>query len=40
MGVLIKGVWTDGELPQETSEGGQFKRADSQFRGANIALSR
>jgi putative glutathione S-transferase len=32
MGVLIKGVWTDGELPQETAEGGQFKRADSQFR--------
>jgi putative glutathione S-transferase len=32
MGVLINGVWTDGELPQETAEGGQFKRADSRFR--------
>src|SRR6476646_2474959 len=33
MGVLIDGKWTDGELPQETSETGQFKRADSIFRG-------
>src|SRR6478752_7699531 len=33
MGVLIDGKWTDGELPQETSETGQFKRADSVFRG-------
>ena len=32
MGVLIDGKWTDGELPQETSETGQFKRADSVFR--------
>ena len=32
MGVLINGVWTDGELPQETGERGQFKRADSRFR--------
>jgi putative glutathione S-transferase len=32
MGVLIDGKWTDGELPQETGERGQFKRADSQFR--------
>jgi glutathionyl-hydroquinone reductase len=32
MGVLINGVWTDRELPQETADGGQFKRADSQFR--------
>jgi len=32
MGVLINGEWTDGELPQETGERGQFKRADSQFR--------
>ena len=32
MGVLIDGVWTDGELPQETGDGGQFKRADSRFR--------
>ena len=33
MGVLIDGKWTDGELPQETSAAGQFKRADSVFRG-------
>ena len=32
MGVLIDGKWTDGELPQETGETGQFKRADSVFR--------
>jgi len=32
MGVLINGVWTDGELPQETADGGRFKRADSRFR--------
>ena len=32
MGVLIEGKWTDGELPQETSQNGQFKRADSIFR--------
>ena len=32
MGVLINGVWTDGELPQETGEGGRFKRAESLFR--------
>ena len=29
MGVLIDGKWTDGELPQETSQTGQFKRVDS-----------
>ena len=32
MGVLINGIWTDGELPQETGEGGRFKRAESFFR--------
>jgi putative glutathione S-transferase len=32
VGVLIQGKWTDGELPQETSQTGQFKRADSIFR--------
>src|SRR5918994_6355487 len=32
MGVLIDGKWTDGELPQETSATGQFKRVDSRFR--------
>src|SRR5215208_3405371 len=32
MGVLIDGKWTDGELPQETGETGQFKRVDSSFR--------
>src|SRR6185312_4576045 len=33
MGVVIDGRWTDGELPQETGETGQFKRVDSSFRG-------
>src|ERR1700692_750013 len=32
MGVLIDGKWNDGELPQETSQSGQFKRVDSVFR--------
>jgi glutathionyl-hydroquinone reductase len=32
MGVLIDGQWTDGELPQETTSTGQFKRVDSAFR--------
>ena len=32
MGVLIDGVWRDGELPQETGAGGEFQRADSRFR--------
>jgi len=32
MGVLIDGVWTEGELPQETSKAGEFKRVDSAFR--------
>jgi putative glutathione S-transferase len=32
MGVLIDGVWTEGELPQETGQGGEFKRVDSRFR--------
>jgi putative glutathione S-transferase len=32
MGVLINGQWTDGELPQETGERGQFQRTESQFR--------
>src|SRR5580704_16703320 len=32
MGVLIDGKWSDGELPQETSQAGQFKRVDSVFR--------
>jgi putative glutathione S-transferase len=33
MGVLIDGKWTDGELPQETGPDGQFRRAESAFRG-------
>jgi putative glutathione S-transferase len=37
MGVLIDGVWTDGELPQETGEGGEFKRSDSRFRDSITA---
>jgi putative glutathione S-transferase len=32
MGVLIDGTWRDGELPQETGAGGEFRRADSSFR--------
>jgi putative glutathione S-transferase len=32
MGVLIEGKWTDGELPQETGQGGAFNRVDSIFR--------
>jgi hypothetical protein len=32
MAVLIGGKWTDGELAQETSQSGQFQRADSIFR--------
>ena len=32
MGVLLNGVWTDGELPQEYGDGGRFKRAESRFR--------
>jgi putative glutathione S-transferase len=32
MGVLIDGKWTDGELPQETGQGGAFNRVDSIFR--------
>jgi putative glutathione S-transferase len=32
MGVLIDGAWRDGELPQETGSGGDFRRADSRFR--------
>ena len=33
MGVLIDGTWRDEELPQETGSSGEFRRADSQFRG-------
>jgi putative glutathione S-transferase len=32
MGVVIDGKWTDGELPQETGQSGQFNRVDSIFR--------
>src|SRR5215475_9292664 len=32
VGVLIEGAWRDGELPQETGTGGEFRRADSRFR--------
>ena len=32
MGVLVNGKWTDGELPQETGERGQFQRVESRFR--------
>jgi glutathionyl-hydroquinone reductase len=33
VGVLIEGTWRDGELPEETGTGGDFRRADSRFRG-------
>jgi glutathionyl-hydroquinone reductase len=32
VGVLIDGAWRDGELPQETGAGGDFRRVDSRFR--------
>jgi len=32
MGVLVEGIWRDGELPQETGASGEFRRADSSFR--------
>ena len=32
MGVLIDGKWRDEELPQETAQSGEFKRAESIFR--------
>ena len=32
MGVLVEGAWRDGELPQETGAGGEFRRTDSRFR--------
>ena len=32
MGVLIEGIWSDQELPQETGSVGDFRRADSAFR--------
>ena len=32
MGVLVEGKWQDGELPQETGAGGEFRRTDSSFR--------
>src|SRR5689334_6534721 len=32
MGVLIDGVWSDEELPQEIGRIGDFRRADSIFR--------
>jgi putative glutathione S-transferase len=33
VGVLVEGTWRDGELPEETGTGGDFRRADSRFRG-------
>ena len=32
MGVLIDGIWTDGQLPEETGAIGEFKRKDLSFR--------
>ena len=32
MGVLVEGAWRDGELPQETGAGGEFRRVDCRFR--------
>jgi len=33
MGILIDGKWTDEQLPEETGKTGDFRRADSRFRG-------
>jgi glutathionyl-hydroquinone reductase len=33
MGVLIDGTWRDEELPEEAGRTGEFRRADSRFRG-------
>jgi putative glutathione S-transferase len=33
MGVLIDGKWSDEQLPEETGKAGDFRRADSRFRG-------
>ncbi len=33
MGVLIDGIWRDQELPEETGSSGDFRRANSRFRG-------
>jgi glutathionyl-hydroquinone reductase len=33
MGVLIDGVWSDQDLPVETGPAGEFRRAESRFRG-------
>ena len=33
MGVLIEGAWRDEALPQELGHAGEFRRADSVFRG-------
>ena len=33
MGILIDGKWTDEQLPEETGKAGDFRRADSRFRG-------
>jgi putative glutathione S-transferase len=32
MGILMDGVWTEEELPEETGPGGEFRRSDSRFR--------
>ena len=37
MGILIDGKWTDEQLPEETGKAGDFRRADSRFRGVITA---
>jgi putative glutathione S-transferase len=37
MGILIDGKWTDEQLPEETGKAGDFRRADSRFRGSITA---
>jgi putative glutathione S-transferase len=37
MGILIDGQWTDEQLPEETGKAGDFRRADSRFRGVITA---
>ncbi|MGA8611809.1 MAG: glutathione S-transferase family protein [Xanthobacteraceae bacterium] len=32
MGIVVDGQWRDEELPQETGQVGEFRRADSRFR--------
>ena len=37
MGILVDGQWRDEQLPEETGKEGDFRRADSRFRGTITA---